>query len=860
MDDRSRGSRRIPARSEVSGLLRLIAQISTSFITVPTEEIDQEINNALQLIAQQTGVDRAFIMQFLPDAGVFRMTHEWCAPGVERVAEEYRNVQSSELTPILAWIVEHGSLCINSIDELPKEAVPLRARLIRRGVKSILAVPLDLGGRYPGCLGFSSISQASAWSSESASKISIAAQIFVNALQRQHSERMYRDVVETANDLIWRVDRQGCWTFLNGACQSIFGYRTDEMLGRCFTEFQSPEISARDWQAFQEVLGGKPVHQYDTEFRHKDGSVVYLSFNARRLVDSLGVTIGTTGTATNITDRRLMECALNDSESRFQNYFELPIIGIAISSTDRRWLNVNDKFCEMIGYTRNELLGMHWTDLTHPDDLERDQRLFTKMMNGECEGYSVEKRFNRPDGSVLYALATTRRVVGENGSGDYILAVMQDITDQKAAEEEHDRLQLQLFHSQKMDAIGQLAAGIAHDLNNALSAVMGHLELVRFEQGLPQSVDSSVQVAFEGCDRARALIQQLLGFSRQTPHNLELVNPEDAVTDTVNFVGRLLGNDVEISIAAPEPPIGIKVDRAQFQQALTNLLLNAKQAMPGGGRIEVAIGSKSIGDSLHPETTTQSGEYVTITIKDTGCGISPENLQRIFDPFFTTKEIKNGSLGGSGLGLAMVYRTMQSHKGWVEVTSEVGNGTCFTLILPRYELLLTAANASTVLPLSPQSGKLGKVLIIDDEPALVELTQRFLERAGMEPIAFERPLEALAWYENHFAEVDLCIVDFRMPVMGGAQCFDRIRTINPEAAVIILSGYIGDDTARQLLTRGAKRFFQKPLRYSELTQWVVDYIARSKAPSSRLAGENSAPGGGVPIRHNPQLTLAKRAS
>jgi CheY-like chemotaxis protein len=374
-----------------------------------------------------------------------------------------------------------------------------------------------------------------------------------------------------------------------------------------------------------------------------------------------------------------------------------------------------------------------------------------------------------------------------------------------------------------MEAIGQLAAGVAHDLNNALAAVVGHLQLLQNE--VSEQGRSSFHTALSGCERASSLIQQLLGFSRQGKYNPQVIRARDVVTTTVEFLGKVIDKDIEVRIGEDSEGLSIHGDFSQLQQVVTNLILNATQAISGPGAITFDFGRREV---LHPERynpRAHTGFFVALTVSDTGCGISEEHLDKIFEPFFTTKRDREGT----GLGLSMVYGIMQNHSGWVEVDSTIGRGTRFTLMFPQ--ALGVAASGpddgvETTPLLKPRRLASGHVVVIDDEPVLVDLARQFLANAGVEVTGFTDPNEALRWYRREWRSVDIIVLDMKMPKVDGPACFRELRDINPAARVVVMSGFVQDTAAQKLMEAGVAHFFEKPLRYPELVAWIVEELAR----------------------------------
>jgi PAS domain S-box-containing protein len=377
-------------------------------------------------------------------------------------------------------------------------------------------------------------------------------------------------------------------------------------------------------------------------------------------------------------------------------------------------------------------------------------------------------------------------------------------------ERQKDALQKQLLQAQKMEAIGQLAAGVAHDLNNALGAVVGHLELLNVAARLEPEWRHSVKTALKGCERASSLIDQLLGFSRKGKYNLQISDLRKIIDETLAFLIRVIDKRILIEIKELVSGLTVQVDQAQVQQALTNIILNAAQAMPEGGKIRINISAEKFADASQFNENSIAGDYAVISVKDTGQGIRSENLEKIFEPFFTTKA--QGS--GSGLGLSMVYGIMQHHGGWVTVDSEQGKGSRFSLYFPCVH---TSVPREQLLDPTLRAEKLtGSILLIDDEQMLVDLGVRFLERAGFAPFGFSSASEGMAWFEEHTEQIALAIIDMKMPEIDGKKCFEQLRKTKPNLPIIIMSGYASDEDTQRLLATGDVVFFQKPLKYADL--------------------------------------------
>lgn len=772
-----------------------------------------------------------------------------------------------------------------------------------------------------------------------------------SSAEQLESETLYRTLVETLRVGTIYCDREDTIVHVNSAMAKLIGYSVEDLLGRkVYQVLVTPDLQSRLRERTQRRLQGIS-EEYEFELVRKDGRHFWATINAAPMRSADGEIIGSLATITDVTLQKETMEALTRSEERFRRYFELPLVGFAVSSTDKRWLEVNDKLCSILGYPRQELTRMTWTELTYEEDLAADNALFDRVLRGELEGYSLDKRFVRKDGSIIYTSISARCVRGPAGSVDHFIVVIQDIserkhvegellyqrelfrevidanpslifakdregkfilankaltdlygitpekflgkkleefntnedellrfkaqdvavieqgqtllipeetvrdprtgemryfhaikkpllfrdgtithllgvctdiTEHKQAEEENLLLQRQLVQSQKMEAIGKLAAGIAHDLNNALGAVVGHLQLLKTYPDLDGSLQRSVDVSLRGCERASSLIDQLLGFSRQGQYNLAKLSLQDGVKETINFLSRIVGKDISIETRGRMKDIFIHADRAQLQQVITNLVINAKHAMPSGGTITFHFAATHVSFPARFNPKAAPGNYAVLTVSDTGIGISPENLDKIFEPFFTTKDEGEGT----GLGLSMAYGMLQNHGGWISAASEVGHGSAFKLYFPEAVSEQLAPEESQKAAFNARCT--GTIVVVDDEPYLVELGKTFLERSGFNSVGFTRAKDFIAWYERNFDTVDLIVLDMKMPELDGKRCYDMVRKINPSAKVVVLSGYIHDDAAKEMLSRGAVKFFQKPLKYPELMQWISETLGNDQ--------------------------------
>jgi signal transduction histidine kinase/CheY-like chemotaxis protein len=411
-------------------------------------------------------------------------------------------------------------------------------------------------------------------------------------------------------------------------------------------------------------------------------------------------------------------------------------------------------------------------------------------------------------------------------------AAQRELVDRRRAEEERERLREQLLHSQKLEAVGTLAGGVAHDMNNVLAAIIGLAELTREDKsGRDDSLDQIVEVARRGTD----LTRNLLGFSRRGKYRKERIELSSVVSTVTDLLSRTLPKGIEL-VSSNGATHAIEGDSGQLGQALINLCINSADAMRGAGTLRVDVAENALTGEAARSLGLAEGRHVTLTVTDTGCGMDGATRARMFEPFFTTKEPGRGT----GLGLAMVYGTIAHHGGAIAVDSEPGRGTSIAIHLPAIDAA-PVAQAAPEAPAAAHAGGGALVLVVDDEPLVRAVTRRSLERVGYEVITASDGAEAVARYEERAGEVQVVVLDMSMPVMGGAECFRRLRQLAPDLPVLLASGYALEEEATECLAAGALGFLEKPFTTARLLEVVARGRAERRAGPHRRA-EDSNPG------------------
>jgi two-component system cell cycle sensor histidine kinase/response regulator CckA len=500
----------------------------------------------------------------------------------------------------------------------------------------------------------------------------------------------------------------------------------------------------------------------------------------------------------------------------FHAVFATAPLGIAIADPAGRFLDVNQAFLNMLGYSREETLRLTFMEVTHPDDRAETLRMIQKVRNGEMNSYQVEKRYVGRGGGSIWTIARITVQRNEDGAIQYWLGILEDITARRLAEKERQRLADQLRQAQKMEAIGTLAGGIAHDFNNLLMGIQGNISLLM----LDKTADHRDMVYLKNMEksvmRASELTRQILGFARGGKYDVKATDLNALIEKTAEMFGRTR-KEITIRRNFQKGLWAIEVDQTQLQQVLLNLLINAWQAMPGGGEVVLDTANVDV-DAGSPDRPPDAapGQYIRVQVTDTGVGMDRATQARIFEPFFTTR----GKGQGTGLGLSSAFGIVKSHNGFMTVRSKKDRGSTFSVFLP-------AAPGAGVRAQGPADAVLPGVktiLLVEDEEMVADIGRQMLERMGYRPLVARTGEEALALYAQRRAEIDLVILDMIMPGLGGGAVFDRIRTINPKAAVLLSSGYSLNGQALEILKRGCRGFIQKPFNLEQLSQKIREIL------------------------------------
>jgi PAS domain S-box-containing protein len=564
-------------------------------------------------------------------------------------------------------------------------------------------------------------------------------------------------------------------------------------------------------------------HSAELEYRvvWPDGTSHWVRNRVAATRDALGPGVRLDGVLTDIDERKRAEEALRSREIQYRSLAENLEQCVFLKDSELRYRAVNQRFCQALGRSAADILGQTDSELYPPHLAAKYQADDRRVLR---EGRRLERDEQNLVNEQLRTVHVVKTPVREDqGESSGVLGIFWDVTDQRL-------LEAKVRHVQKMEAVGQLASGVAHDFNNLLTVILGNVSLLRAGRA-PEEIDDELLSATEKAAlRAAELTNKLLGFSRRTALRLVETNLNTCVEETVMILRRTIDPAITIEVNLAPNLWKVEADPSQMNQVLMNLCLNARDAMPKGGRLRLETSNGVLDEDyarLHLEA--RPGEFVRLRVEDTGHGIPPEVRQRIFEPFFTTKEPGKGT----GLGLAMVFGIIKQHQGWIDCYSEVDRGTRFDIYLPRYQRPDETAPGTAAAPLPLQGHE--TILLVDDEAMIRTLGQNILQSYGYRVLVAEDGARAVDIYHREQPHIDLVLLDVTMPGLSGREASQQLLQINPEVRIVFASGYSAEEIA-QWPGEHVQGFVRKPYLPEELAQAVR---ARLEKRPSRTQNEGS---------------------
>ncbi|HEY6552919.1 MAG TPA: PAS domain S-box protein, partial [Vicinamibacteria bacterium] len=610
----------------------------------------------------------------------------------------------------------------------------------------------------------------------------------------RQSEAEFRLLAEAMPQMVW-VTRPDGWTlWFNQQWMAYTGLTLEESVGHGWIKPFHPDDQGRAQDAWREAWAGCRPYSLESRLRRADGVYRWWLIRAVPFRGAAGEVLKWFGTCTDIHDMKVAEIEIARSEERFAKVFQSDLVAIAIAEVaSGRLIDVNARHAEFFGYARDEMIGRTVFELglwVNPADRAR-------IVAGLAAGGStsrMEAAFRRKSREIRQALVSMQAMTLAGIPEPLDIVVLVDITERR-------QLEGQLLHAQKMEAVGRLAGGVAHDFNNALGVILGYTELLMRQVG--EGERGKLEQILKATQRASSLTRQLLAFSRREVVDPKVLDLNGLLSNLEKMLRRLIGEDIDLVMALGADLGQVKADPGQLEQVVMNLCVNARDAMPGGGvlRIETGNADLDVEDTARHEPMAP-GRYVRLTISDEGCGIEKEMLSKVFEPFFTTKEEGKGT----GLGLAMVYGIVKQAGGYVWVESEVGRGTTLEIDLPRIDEAVGPTIPEAPMPAMGSE----TILLVEDEAAMRIIAREILQEHGYRVLEASGPDAAMEVARRHSEPIHLLLTDVVMPQMNGRKLAEALVALRPELKVLYMSGYTDDVLAHSGVLESGTLFLEKP--------------------------------------------------
>ena len=630
------------------------------------------------------------------------------------------------------------------------------------------------------------------------------------ALRQQHS--LLEAIIEGTTEAIYVKDRQGRYLMINSAGARSIGQPVQEILGKSDSELFSPDSAASIMERDRELMEDGIMRTYEETGKADGVRRTYLSTKGPYR-DARGRVIGLVGISVDITERYQAAEALAESEERFRTIFDGSPVGMVVIGMDGRVVTSNTACRKMLGIGEQEILTTEVFDaLTHPEHREPDAARYRELAAGAIGQIRQEKRYILRDGRTAWADLLLYLLRGRNGEPRYIIGMAIDISEQKL-------LETQLRQSQRMETIGRLAGGMAHDFNNLLTVIKGYCDLVLDRTQSDPLLHNQIEHIEKASDQAASLTRQLLAFSRQQVLEPRVFNLNALVLNAKKMLQRLIGEDIEMVTLTAENLGAVKADPGQIEQVILNLVVNARDAMPNGGKLMLETANVDLDEAFaQAHLGAKPGKHVMLAVTDTGTGMNEETIAHIFEPFFTTKELGKGT----GLGLSMVYGIVKQSGGHIWLTSELGKGTIFKTYLPRVDEPVEETRRA-LRPMEAAQGS-ETILLVEDDPQVRELTRDILKMRGYDVLVTSGPGEALEVCKQRTGPIHLLLTDVVMPGMNGSEMATQMAVLRPGIKVMFMSGYTDNAVLQDGRLSKGLFFLQKPFTPSALGKKVRDIL------------------------------------
>lgn len=643
--------------------------------------------------------------------------------------------------------------------------------------------------------------------------------------ERQKTEKFLKESEKRFRNLMENVDAvavqgygfDGTTQYWNKASERLYGYTQQEAIGCSLLDLIIPpemrDVVTEEMRKMAET--GRPIPSGELLLMHKDGSQVPV-ISHHVIVEVPGCERELFCLDIDISERKRAETTLKQSEEKFRTLVNTAPFGIQLTDLEGKIVYSNPAHHHIRGYESDELIGMYLWDLTVDDD-HRNQIMeyYRNIIAKRPEPTMYATREKTKDGREIDVQINWDYIRNEKDEVTGIISIIEDITERKKADAEREKLQKQLNQAQKMEAVGRLAGGVAHDFNNMLGVILGYVELAFEKIDSSHELYADFEEIQKAAERSADLTKQLLTFARKQIISPEVLDINDAVDSMLKMLRRLIGEDIDLSWIPADLLWPVKIDPSQVNQILANLCVNARDAIAGVGKLTIETQNKTFDHAYcagHAGFIT--GDYVMLAVTDNGCGMNKETLNNLFEPFFTTKNMGEGT----GLGLAIIYGIVKQNHGFINVYSEPGQGTSFKIYLPRHHAS-EEARGNTLrekpIPIGNET-----ILLVEDEPAILRMTRMMLERKGYSVLPAGTPADAISIANAYAGKIHLLMTDVVMPEMNGRDLAKKVTAVFPEIKLLFMSGYAADVITHKGVLDDGVAFIQKPFSTNELAKKI----------------------------------------
>ena len=786
------------------------------------DDLSELYDRLLALVGKNLGVDRAYFFRHDEARDTMDNTHEWCAEGIRPQQDKLQGMPGSAFSWWLQTMRRNEIICYPDIEKIPDETT--KEILRSQDIQSILVVPLFVNGQYYGFLGLDDCARRRDWQQEDVDIFLSLSRIVAMATERKQAEEALRENQDILN-ITGEMAKIGGWELYPETMKVTWTdetYRIHEVSQRIkppledAINFWHPEDQPILRKAIQQALDNGIPYDLELRFITAKGKSLYARTKCNPVLRD-GKVNKLQGFFQDITEHKRAEEALKKSEASLKEAQRLAEIGSWSLNIGTGELSMSDQMYSIIGLERTpDALDVAAHEKYYTPESWQRFRCAVETARETGKSYEIELEVVRDSGGNRHVVARGEVLKDEHGQAVALRGTLQDIT-------ERVTLQARLNQAEKMESVGRLAGGVAHDFNNMLGVILGHTEMALEQVVSTDPLRADLEEVQKAAQRSAHLTRQLLAFARKQTIAPRVIDLNETVKSMLKMLKRLIGEDIDLVWVPEDKNLWpVKMDPSQIDQVLANLCVNARDAITDVGKITIETAKARFDEAYcadHPGFVP--GDFVLLAVSDDGCGMDKQTLANLFEPFFTTKDVDKGT----GLGLATVYGIVKQNNGFINVYSETGRGTTVKIYLPRHSAK-TDREMETHPPQTLVRGS-ETILLVEDEPSILRMTRMMLERIGYKVLAAGTPGEAIELAREHAGEIHLLMTDVVMPEMNGRDLARNLLSLYPNIKRLFMSGYTANVIAHHGVLDPGVQFIQKPFAKDKLATKVREALEES---------------------------------